>query len=256
MDPTPDEPTASPPPSRWHAHGRPALARAISSGLAMSLAALPAALLAGELLLTVFAFAVGALGGAPGAALEARARESGRVTRAAIVCGLLLPIVGLLLSVQVVYVLGVLGGGVEHGLSRLDALIADLRREPAAMLACIVGVSLGLTLPLAHVVGLRLKEPNLSILGQAGATGIVVFVELMTIGFVGSAITLMAGRGLQSDQAIQAAFSVRPIFMALGTGGLLTAVTLLFMGLPMAALFPPALALADRFRSDRTGPHV
>lgn len=251
MDPAPDEPVA-PLPSRWRAHGRAALARAVASGAAMGVAAIPVAFFIDQWLVVLAGAVVGALGGAPGAAVEARA-GTGRRGRAlaAVACGLLLPLAGLLLSAQLVYVLGVMGGGIEHGLGRLADVVAETRREPGAMIATFAGPSLGLALPLAHVVALRLKEPDLSVAGQAGAAAIVVFVEMGALGLGGSIVMLMASKGLEQGRAIDVALSARPLVMGLATSCVLAAATLLFVGLAMTALLPGALALADRFGAPR-----
>lgn len=238
-------------PPRWRALLLPSLARGAAAGAALGLALLPVALLleakrnaafrvAPCVATVVFGLAVGLVGGAPAAALEARAR--GRTAHplvVALVCGGLVSLAAVLGIAQVVYLTGVVFGGVEGGMHRLGDLVSAALHQAPMAIGLSGGLLLALATPHAVVTAVRLlgHGPLRQVIATLAAHAVLAFGLAILLGVV--AVAASAGGKIDVKTA-------HPLLagLLLFVGGAVIGLGL--PGIPLALLLPPALALADR----------
>jgi hypothetical protein len=154
-----------------------------------------------------------------------------------------------LLSLQLVYVVGVSRAGVQGGYERLGAFVDPGSRDAVYALTFAVGSGLGLGLALAQVVHRRLRGDGLrsQLLGALG----VLVRGLLVVGCGGCAL-------LGCFAVVMAAFGIKDEFQGMAGQGAIALwmssfASLLSLGLLAALLGPWLLQVADRLEA-RWGP--
>lgn len=234
-------------PLPWRGLMLRALVRGVLCGLLLALTFLPVGLLLEltrgtmraepVIAFAVFAGVVGLLGGGAGAAVEAWARRrSGRTLLAAITCGALVSGACLIVVAHALYLSGAVLGGPEAGMGRVSRLLSVAAGKPNQVIGGTLGALAALGAPFGVTVALRLRgfrlpaQAGLGVVASGGA-GVALIVGFAIAGAIA---------GGDFDRLVAIA-----VLGALAALGGFAGFGLLFVGAPLAALTPFALALAD-----------
>lgn len=240
-------------PAAWRALLVPSLARGATQGVIVGLTLLPVAVLLeakraaggapwrlGPLVgAVVFGLLVGLVGGAPAAALEALGRSHPeRRLLTAVACGAAVGLASLGLLLQAIYLGGSLHGGFDAGIDKLARVVSAIRTNPAMALGVTGGALLALSLPVTHVVALRLAGRGAG--AQVGLGLALALGEGMALlAVMGCGAAAMGGK---FDEIVLRAPVRATVLAAMVTAGM----GLLAAGGPLALLLPFALRAADR----------
>ncbi len=245
---------------RWRPWVGPALARGAAWGAALTACVVtPIALglvssgggrmaakdIGALALVALVCLAAGLVGGAPTALLEARARGRGDAARLAhaALCGAVAALGWVVVVAQVVYLVGVLRGGMERGLAELGSVLGRVGgggRTPG--LGIVAGALLGVAVPFGLAVRLRLAARRVGAQVARGCASIGCgALALIVVG----AVTVVLVNGSEPDGVDRAL--ARGGAGAVVAHALVTAIVFAVVGAPLSILTPLALALGARW---------